>query len=197
RRAIAHVVGPEGCTVGVDRSAEQIDEAIRQARAAGEERLVELRRADLPPLPLRDDEWTSFDLVHARFLLEHIPDPLAVVREMVRAARPGGRIALEDDHHDTMRLWPECPGFVTLWEAYMASYERLGNDPRVGHRLVALLHEAGASPVRNTWIFFGACAGDPMLAPYVENLIGILETARPTMIAAGLVEDPAFEAGTA
>lgn len=196
-RAIATATGPGGYTLGIERSAEQIDEAIRQASAAGERALVEFRRAEIPPLPLRDDEWGTFDVAHARFLLEHLPDPLAVVREMVRAVAPGGRIVLEDDHHDTMRLWPECEGFPALWEAYMKSYRHLGNDPLVGHRLVSLLNDAGATPVRNTWIFFGASAGDAMLAPYVTNLIGILETARETMVGAQLIVPGAIDDGVA
>ncbi len=57
-------------------------------------------------------EWGSFDVAHSRFLLEHVSDPLGVVRELVRAVRPGGRIVLADDDHDVLRLWPEPPGFM-------------------------------------------------------------------------------------
>jgi SAM-dependent methyltransferase len=191
-RAIARRT--RGTTLGIERSAAQLEEARRQAIAAGEQSLIELRHAEIPPLPLSEEEWGTFDIAHARFVLEHVPDPAAIVREMVRAVRRGGRIVLEDDHHDTMRLWPPCAGFDAVWTAYMRAYERLGNDPHVGHRLVALLHEAGAAPTRNTWIFFGACAGDELLEPYVDNLIGILETARPTMRETGL-EAEAFDAG--
>jgi ubiquinone/menaquinone biosynthesis C-methylase UbiE len=194
-RAIARTTGATGYTLGIERSAEQLAEARRQAVAAGEERLVEFRHAEIPPLPLTDSEWSSFDVAHARFVLEHVPDPLTIVKEMVGAVRPGGRIVLEDDHHDTMRLTPECPEFPPLWDAYMKSYAALGNDPHVGHRLVTLLHQAGAKPVRNTWIFFGACAGDSMLEPYVDNLIGILQTARPTMIASSLIDSASYAAG--
>jgi len=34
----------------------------------------------------------SYDLVHARTLLINIPDPATLVAEMVRLARPGGRL---------------------------------------------------------------------------------------------------------
>jgi len=179
-RAIARATG--GKTLGVERSDEQLREARRQAAEAGEAELVELRQAEIPPLPLRQDEWSSFDIAHARFVLEHVPDPLAIVREMVRAVRPGGRIVLEDDGHDTMRVSPTCAGFERLWSEYIRSYERHGNDPRVGHHLVSLLHQAGAAPVRTTWIFFGACAGDPLFKAYVENLLGVFDGARATLL---------------
>lgn len=196
-RAMARVTGAGGRVVGIERSAEQLAEAVRLARDAGEEGLVELRQGDAFALPLREDEWGTFDVAHTRFLLEHVPDPLRVVREMVRAVRPGGRIVLEDDNHDGMRLWPEPPGFGPLWQAYMRSYERLGNDPYVGHRLVSLLYQAGASPTRNTWIFFGSCAGHSTFDAYVENLIGLLQGARQTCIEAGFIDRSYFEEGIA
>jgi len=196
-RAMARSAGPGTRVVGIERSAEQLAEAVRQARAAGEEDLVELRQGDALALPLRDDEWGTFDVAHTRFLLEHVPDPLRVVREMVRAVRPGGRLILEDDNHDVMRLWPEPPGFGPLWQAYIRSYDRLGNDPYVGHRLVSLLYLAGASPTRNTWIFFGSCAGNPTFDPYVENLIGLLQGARDTCIEAGFIDRSCMDDGIA
>ena len=67
---------------------------------------------------------------------------------------------MEDDDHDVIRLWPENAGFGELWQAYMAVYTRMGCDPIVGRRLVELLHAAGAAPCRNTWVFFGSCAGE-------------------------------------
>ncbi len=192
-RAMARSSG--GRVLGVEREAEQLAEAGRQAAACGEEGLIELRQGDALSLPLREEEWGTFDVAHTRFLLEHVPDPLAVVRQMVRAVRAGGRVILEDDNHDVMRLWPEPPGADLLWKAYMRAYDRLGNDPLVGHRLVSLLHEAGATPIRNTWIFFGSCAGQTHFHLYIENMIGLLEGARTPMLDAGFIDPAGFRDG--
>jgi SAM-dependent methyltransferase len=181
-RAMARRAGVRA--VGLERSADQIGEALRQARAEGEDQLLELREADVL---FAEVEAGAYDLAHARFVLEHVPDPLAVVKAMVRAVRPGGRIVLQDDDHDVLRLWPEPPGLRQLWEAYMRTYDRLGNDPIVGRRLVSLLHDAGAKPVRCTWLFFGACAGEKTFPAFVENLHSILAAARDTIVRAGLL----------
>lgn len=188
-RAIARAAGTRGQVVGIERSREQIDEAIRKARAADEEGLVEFRVGDVSAFPLREDEWGSFDVVHGRFILEHVPDPLSVVRAMVRAARPGGRIVIEDDDHDIMRVWPEPKGFTAIWDAYIRSYRAAGNDPDIGRKLPALLHAAGARPKRSQWIYFGACAGDPDFPAYVDNLAGVIEGARSALRAVGTTED--------
>jgi ubiquinone/menaquinone biosynthesis C-methylase UbiE len=186
-RAMARATGPKGKVVGIERSPEQLREAERLAREAGEQGLVDFRQGDATAPPLRDDEWGTFDLAHTRFLLEHLPRPLDLVRVMVRAVAPGGRIVLEDEDHEILRLWPEPPGLMEVWRAYIRSYEARGTDPSVGRKLVALLREAGATPCRCDWVFFGGCAGEVRFEPLVENLARILEGAEESIAATGLV----------
>jgi ubiquinone/menaquinone biosynthesis C-methylase UbiE len=192
-RAMARAAGVRPGVLGIERDLGQLAEARRLAGSEGEMDLVELRQGDALALPLRDDEWGTFDIAHTRFLLEHVTDPLAVVGQMVKAIRPGGRIVLADDDHDVLRLWPEPPGFVQLWHGYIRSYDRLGSDPYVGRRLVSLLHAAGAAPVRNTWIFFGACAGAPVFPAIVENLEKILVGARAVIIETAHLDEAVFD----
>jgi SAM-dependent methyltransferase len=52
---------------------------------------VSFRHADAGALPFDDG---SFDAVVANFLMPHVSDPPAVVAELARVARPGGRLAL-------------------------------------------------------------------------------------------------------
>ncbi len=72
----------------MERSTAQLAEARRLAERDGEEGLVDFRLGEAMHLPLRDQEWGTFDVAHARFILEHVPDPVAVVRAMVHAVRP-------------------------------------------------------------------------------------------------------------
>jgi SAM-dependent methyltransferase len=192
-RLLGRVVGVQGRVVGVENHPQQLQEATRRARQDDEEHLAELRAGDALSLPLSDEEWGTFDLAHTRFLLEHVRDPLAVVKQMVQAVRPGGRIVLADDDHDILRLWPEPPGLALIWQAYIRSYDRLGNDPFVGRRLVALLHQAGAHPKRNTWIFFGSCAGHPTFETLLANLLDIFLGAWDTIEAQDLVARDVFD----
>ena len=182
-RVIAGRLVEGGSVVAVERDPEQRAEARRQAERAGENDLVNWRQGDAVDLPLADDEWGTFDVVHTRFVLEHVKDPLAVVRSMVRAARPGGLIVLEDDDHDLLRFWPELPEVDALWRAYIDVYDRLGNDPYVGRRLPSLLHQAGAEPTRNDQLFFGSCAGDEALDAFVANFAGVIEGAETQIVA--------------
>ncbi|HYS53743.1 MAG TPA: methyltransferase domain-containing protein [Thermoanaerobaculia bacterium] len=191
-RAMARAV-PRGHVVGIERNEEQLAGATRLAAAEDEAKLVEFRRGDVLNLELPRAEWGSFDVAHARFILEHVPDPLRVVQTMVRAVKPGGRIVLADDDHGVLRLWPEPPGINDLWNAYIRTYDRIGNDPYVGRRLVSLLHEGGAIPKRNTWIFFGGCAGMEIFPVLTANMAGVVRSAREAIISMSLFDAMAFD----
>lgn len=183
-RAMARVTDRQ--VVGIERSEEQIREAWKQAAHYGEKHLLDMRQGDILEPPVAEAELGTFDVAHARFLLEHLRDPLGAVRNMVRAVRPGGRIILADDDFDTLRLWPEPPGFSTIWNAHNRIYDRHGNHPYVGRRLIQLLHRAGATPRFNTLVFFGSCAGQQEFGDFARNLIHVLVEATPGMAETGL-----------
>jgi SAM-dependent methyltransferase len=196
-RMMARATGAVHPVVCIEREAAQREKAIALARSAGEERLIDLRGGSAFELPLSADEWGSFDVVHARFLLEHVPDPAGVVAQMLLAARPGGRLIVSDDDHSVFRITPEPRGWPALWSAYMSTYERAGNDPRVGRQLVTLLARAGARPKRNTCIFFGSCAGHENFVVVAENLRLILEGARDELLRASLISERDYSAAMA
>jgi SAM-dependent methyltransferase len=185
-RAMARAV-PRGRVLGLERDPAQLAGARRHVE---NEPNVELRQADVLEPQL---DWGTFDVAHSRFVLEHVQDPLRVVQNMVRAVRPGGRIVIADDDHDILRLWPEPPGVMDLWRAYIRSYDRNRTDPYVGRRIVALLHEAGATPRRNTFIFFGGCAGMPHFDVLASNMLGVILSARQLMLDQHLVDAHYFD----
>ncbi|HEX6789775.1 MAG TPA: methyltransferase domain-containing protein [Candidatus Krumholzibacteria bacterium] len=192
---IAAHVGPTGRVVGIEREAAQIEEGKRLIAARGAAPRAEIRQGDAYHFPLRDDEWGTFDIAHARFLLEHLARPGDVVASMVRAVRPGGRIILEDDDHAALILHPPIPEFEAVWSAYARSYDASGRDARIGRKLVSLLAGAGASPVRCDWPFFGACAGSETFDVIIANCRAILVGARDTIVSTGNISAEDFAAG--
>jgi len=118
-----------------------------------------------------------------------------VIEQMVRSVRPGGRIFVADDDHGDFRPWPEPQGFQPIWQAYVRSYDRLGNDPYVGRRLAFLLHQAGLTSIRNSCVFFGGCAGTDRFQAIADNLIGALEGAKDAIVSGELLDEEAFCAG--
>lgn len=182
-RDVARATGAR--VLGIERSDEQLARARALAREAGEEHLAEFRAGDALALPLAENERGAFDCAHARFVLEHLRDPQRAVDEMAAAVRPGGRVVLEDDDHEQLRLWPEPPHVMTVWRAYVRTYDRLGHDPIAGRRLVQFLAGAGLEPRRIELLPFGACSGQDSFAPLVGNLANIFRGARAAILETG------------
>ena len=82
----AGLAAQRGATVvGVDFSPDMV--ALATALQPG----VEFREADAGALPFED---ATFDAAIANFLMPHVSDLPAVVRELARVVSPGGRVAL-------------------------------------------------------------------------------------------------------
>lgn len=193
-RKMAEAVGRQARVVGIERDKDQIEQARKLADSCGEAGLVEFRQGDATAVPLQDTEWGSFDLAHARFLLEHVPRPQTVVDQMARSIRPGGRVVIIDDDHGDFRPWPEPQGFQAIWRAYVATFEANGSDPYVGRKLVSLLVKAGLTPVRNGGVFFGGCAGDEKFEATANNLIAAFLGAKDAMVSGDLLSEETFDA---
>lgn len=85
----------------------------------------------------------SFDLVHARTLLINVPDPPAVVAEMVRLVKPGGFVAaMEPDTALTM-CYPPLAAWDRMTEIFFEAYRVDGADPLIGRHLTELFRQAG------------------------------------------------------
>ena len=186
---MSEAVGSNGFCLGIEREENQLVVARKNCTALN----LEFRQGDAFNLPLTQEEIGCFDFAHARFLLEHLPRPAKAVEEMVQALKPGGRIFLADDDHQTLVLFPEPAGFQTLWAAYMDSYLEVGNDPFIGRKLTKLLVDQGVKSISNDVVFFWDCAGTETFGAYANNLIGILATSYPVMIKANLISDQDYQ----
>jgi 2-polyprenyl-6-hydroxyphenyl methylase/3-demethylubiquinone-9 3-methyltransferase len=74
--------------VGIDQAQETLTVAARHARQAGLD--IEYRNQTVEEMAAR--EPASFDAVTCMEMLEHVPDPEAVVAACAKLLRPGGRV---------------------------------------------------------------------------------------------------------
>src|SRR5436305_5250281 len=80
---------PRDCRVtGIDLSAPMLEKA-RERFARKGIRNVRLDEMDAAALKFAAD---TFDIVYAPYVISVVPDPIAVVHEMIRVCRPGGRV---------------------------------------------------------------------------------------------------------
>ncbi len=136
-------VGPHGRVVGVDRQPRMIEVARRVLAERGV--VVELVEDDATSLALPS---ASFDFVHERTVLLNVAKPEKVVAQMVRIARPGGVVALEEPDSANWVCDPPHPAFDTLHEALLAAYRAGGKNFDQGRTVARRLRDAGLSDVQ-------------------------------------------------
>jgi ubiquinone/menaquinone biosynthesis C-methylase UbiE len=122
---------------GVDIEQKQIDYARGHLARTGLE--ASLTKADALALPFEDD---SFDHVWMMWLLEHIADPPAALREARRVLAAGGAITAIEVDYSSCRAEPSSTAMEALFRAMVESMAAAGWSD-AGTRLPGWLHEAG------------------------------------------------------
>jgi SAM-dependent methyltransferase len=173
--------------VGVEISAAQIAKAPAHKR-------VTFTQGDAHTLDFPD---ASFDIVYARYLLEHVADPGRVVGEMRRATKPSGRVCVCENDVSLIRFDPPCPAFERAWSAFTDFQASLGGDGVIGRRLFRLFRAAGFTDIELSVQPEVHWFGSPGYVAWVHNIIGNLESARNGMLASGVISQSELDAGLA
>lgn len=131
----------EGRVYGVDVDADMIAQADAEAQLRHLAARVEHMLGDVRSLPFEDG---FFDAVRAERLLQVLPpshDPVAVVAELGRVVRPGGRLLLADA--DWASASVDCEE-VELERRLLAFFAaRMRPNGYAGRQLLALMQSAG------------------------------------------------------
>ncbi len=105
---LARLVAP-GSVVGIDNEPAPL--GLARADASGVSN-VTFDLGDVYRLNYPDD---TFDIVHAHQVLQHVAEPVAVLREMRRVCKPGGYIAARDADYSAMTWYRWRPGWTAGW----------------------------------------------------------------------------------
>jgi len=137
-------VGPSGRVVGVDADPHHVAMAAE---------MVATRKLGNVEVVLGDARNTglassSFDVVHARTLLVNVPQPLDVVHEMVRLAKPGGWVLSFEPDCESSVCYPAHPAYERLVGMFAPVFTRNGADWRIGRRVAELYRSAGLIDVQ-------------------------------------------------
>lgn len=181
---MASMVGDEGKVIAIDIDPVKIDIARREAEAAQVSN-IEYRLADIT----RDAFDEEFDLVHARFLLTHLPGPERALENMRHSMRPGGVIVVEEIDFRGHFCYPDCPAFWRYVELYTETVARRGGDANIGPRLPTLLDQAGFQNIQMNVVQPAGLGGDVKLMASLT-----MENIREGVAADGLATPSEIEA---
>jgi len=181
-------VGPGGRVVGVDREPRLLDAARQVAAQRGLP--VELVEGDATGLALPSG---GFDLVHERTVLLNVADRARMVAEMIRIARPGGVVALQEPDSSAWVCDPPHPAWDLLRTELVGAYRRSGKNFDMGRRIARLLRDAGLADVKVRATARVTHAGDY----YQSFLLMLTSLVKAQIIAGQRVSDAEFDAQAA
>jgi len=144
-RGLAERLAP-GLVVGVDLSRETLAAARQDAADRGLTNLL-YEEGSVYQLPFPD---ASFDVAYAHQVFQHLREPGAALREMLRVVRSGGLVAVRDVDWGTATYWPLDPWIDRFVEVHLKTWYRNGGEPRMGRRLRALFNAAGVAGLQVT-----------------------------------------------
>ena len=140
---------------------------------------LQVRQADIVSDELPDN---TFDLIHVRLLLLHLPERNAVVRKLARSLKRGGWLLLEERELALVRHVMPRP-CADAWAALEAVMRAGGVDPSWAHEMPNLLKREGLVDVGAEGEFPLFTGGSPMAQVFSITW----EQMRERMVASGLI----------
>lgn len=89
-----------------------------------------------------------FDGAFLCWFLEHVADPVAILREIRRTMKPGGVIYCTEVHNASFYVHPPCVDMMRYWSAFNEQQLKMQGDPNVGSKLGSLLKQAGFTKIQ-------------------------------------------------
>lgn len=174
--------------VGMEISKDQYDVAVKNSEESGK---IKLFNTDVLNNNLPDN---SFDITYCRYLLEHVQNPVNVVKEMIRVTKPGGKIISQENDLHNVIYFPDFEGHRDLIKSFCDLQILMGGDPYIGRKLFDFYYAAG---IENIKLSYGPeiyTEEEPeKYKAWISNSINILLGAKEGLIKNKLVEEKHFD----
>ncbi|MEW2414695.1 methyltransferase domain-containing protein [Streptomyces sp. NPDC046866] len=149
---------------------------------------LHVRTADITRLAAEPGLGT-FDLVHARFVLMHLPERRELVGRLAQLLNPGGHLVLSDAVDVPDPSDASSPYRRTLDAMWRTLGETIGTDIAAVRGYPHLLRAAGLEGVAAELVCPPLTPGSPLAAFWTETL----ERMRPELLADGRLEPAALD----
>jgi SAM-dependent methyltransferase len=184
---------PGAAITAVDISASSLSEARRAVDAAGLTN-VQFRQADIFNLPFEPE---AFDHIFVCFVLEHLPDPAAVLSILKGFLKQNGTITVIEGDHGSAYFYPDSVAAHQAIRCQVELQRRSGGNALIGRELYPLLVRAGFDQIRISPRMVYVDASRPGLVEgFTKNTFtAMIAGVREPALQAGLLDATAFDQG--
>lgn len=143
--------GPGSITIGLAKLASKghvtggdaSEDIVQQAQSLAQAQHVHnvtFTQIDGNSLPYEDD---SFDIVFAHQVLQHVAEPVAMLKEMRRVTKPGGLVAARDADTRSFAWYPVLPKLDDWIDLYIMTARANNAEPNAGRYYPSWAKQAG------------------------------------------------------
>ena len=186
---------PDARFTSVDISAESLSRAKSLIDSQGITN-VAFQQEDIYNLSF---EESSFDHVFVCFVLEHLREPVAALKSLKKALKPGGSLTVIEGDHGSAYFYPESEEAHAAIKCLIDLQARMGGDSLIGRRLYPLLIASGLSRVRVSPRMVYVDSGRPSLVEgFTKNTFtAMVEGVREQALQLGLIDEAVWDKGIA
>ncbi|MGZ3687948.1 MAG: class I SAM-dependent methyltransferase [Bdellovibrionota bacterium] len=185
---------PNLTVTGIDSSKAQVARARKHLSRPVSQGKVRFDVGDALHLPYREN---TFDSAFVCWFLEHVQEPIGILREIRRVLQAGSIIYCTEVQNATLYLHPYSPATLQYWFAFNDHQWSIKGDPFVGAKLANYLLAAGYQNVTtHVMNYFYDNRTPKRRAEFIEYWTRLLLSGAPGLIEAGRVDRKTVEAMT-
>lgn len=177
---------PKLSITGIDLSDSQLATAKKYLSPEIKSGRVRLLQQNAMQISLREK---GFDSAFICWFLEHVPDPLKVLKNVRTHLKKGARIYCSEVFNQTLFMEPYSPAYLKYWFEFNDHQWNIKGHPFVGAKLGHLLNEAGYTDIQVEARPFHFDSRNPeKRAAFTEYFYQILLSAEKTLLETGRVD---------
>lgn len=184
---------PESHITAVDLSEPSIAEAKRIISEKGFNNVTFVQK-DLTQL---DFEPESFDHLFGSFILEHLLEPVEVLRQLKTHLKVGGTVTIIEGDHGSAHFYPDSESAHKVIQCQVALQKSAGGNANIGRELYPLLSAAGFNEVTVTpLVIYLDHSQIKQRSDFIGQLFTpMIEGVRDAALQAGLIDEATFDQG--
>lgn len=173
------------------------EDSIRQAKDLVEQSgfsNVEFQKANILDLPFEDE---TFDHIFVCFVLEHLNDPIAALKSLIRVLKKNGSITVIEGDHGSCYFYPETKEAIKAWECLIECQKRLNCNPMIGREIYPLLKNSGFKNIQVSprIVYVDSSKPDLVEGFNKKTIIAMTEGVKDQAIALGMIDIESWEKG--